>query len=79
METILCTTSKDLTIKTVYFADSEEFGIIFQYKDGTQQVIDTFKSALIIIETHDYWCKYTGLLKSSFDISQVKKHLTNIA
>lgn len=75
MENILYTKSDDLTIKTCFIADSEEFATIIEYPDGSQTVAETFKSVMYMIEIHDFWCKFTGVTKDKISSDLVKAHL----
>lgn len=71
MEEIISTRDSELKIKTCYFADSQEFGVVFEYPNGEQQVVETFKSALFIMEKHDFWCKFAGVIKEKSN--EIKK------
>lgn len=75
METILFTKSDKLTVKSVYFADSQEFGIVLEYSDGSQQVVEKFKSVMFIMQIHDFWCKYTGITEGNITVAEIEKHL----
>lgn len=75
METILFTKSDKLTVKTVYFADSQEFGVVLEYSDGSMQVVEKFKSVLFIMQFHDFWCKYTGIIEGNVSVGEIEKHL----
>ncbi len=75
METILVTKSNDLTVKSVYFTDSQEFGVVLEYSDGTQQVVEKFKSVMFIMQIHDFWCKFTGIIDGKVSVEEIGKHL----
>ena len=75
METILFTKSDKITVKSVYIADSQEFGVVLEYSDGSQQVVEKFKSAMFIMQIHDFWCKFTGIIESNVSIGEIEKHI----
>jgi hypothetical protein len=75
MNTILFTKSDDLVVKTCYVADSQEFAVVLEYPDGTQQVVETFKSVMFLIEFHNFWCRFTGVLEDTTTPAEVNKHL----
>ena len=75
METILFTKSKDLIVKSVYFTDSQEFGVVLEYSDGSQQVVEKFKSVLFIMQIHDFWCKFTGIIDGKVSVEDIENHL----
>ena len=75
MNTILYTKSDDLVVKTCYVADSQEFAVVLEYPNGEQQVVETFNSAMFLIEFHDFWCKFTGVIKDTTTSEEIKKHL----
>lgn len=79
METILYTKRNGFEVKTTYDRISRKFSVFFVYMDGTEQKVEDYINTSKILETHEYWCKFAGLLKSSFNASQVEKHLTSIA
>ena len=61
METLLYTKCNQLTIRTVYIADESTFAVVFEYPNGNMIVVDTFTSALKIIERHEDWCKFANM------------------
>ena len=79
MDEIFITKGRGYSVKTIYSADCAEFQTIIEFDSGKSHVLESFKSSMMVLETHEHWCKQTGLLKSSFNASQVKKHLTSIA
>lgn len=79
MEAILYTKNENLTVKTVYLTKEAVFATVLEYPNGEIQVVETFSSVLRMMEIHDFWCKFTGITSTSFNPSQVEKHLTRIA
>ena len=75
MEIILFTKSDKLTVKSVYFADSQEFGVVLEYKDGAMQVVEKYKSAMFIMQIHDFWCKFTGIIEGNVSVGEIEKHI----
>lgn len=75
METILFTKSDNLIIRTCFVADSEEFATIIEYPDGTTTTAETFKSVVHMLEIHDFWCKFTGVIEENITSDIVKTHL----
>ena len=74
MEAILYTKGKDLIIRTGYDADNKRYQTEFEYPDGKKVTVDTFNSAFSILETHDFWCKFTGIIEGKFTPKQVSKY-----
>ena len=79
MEIILNSKCNGYKIKTAFFADSAEFATMIEYPDESLQVLENFKNPNSLVEIHDYWCSYTGVLDTPFKASQVKKHLTSFS
>lgn len=79
METILYTKSNNLIVKTCYFGDAQEFGTCIEYPDGKIQVMENFKSALFLLDIHDFWCKFTGVIKGSTTIEEVNRHIRKVS
>ena len=75
MEIILNSTSNLVSIKTCYFTDSKEFATCLYQNDGSFEVLETFKSPLFLVDIHDFWCKFTGITKSSISIKDVIEHI----
>ena len=76
MEVILSTRKDGFKVMTVYLSETKEFAIVFEYTDGSIKQVDNFKAVNLIIELHNYWCAYTGIIDTPFASCQVKKHLT---
>ena len=77
METILYTKSNDLIVKSCYISEQACFASILVYPNGEHQVLETYNSIMNIMEIHDFWCKYTGVISTPITASQVEKHLTS--
>ena len=75
METILYTKTNDLVIRTCYNADSAEFVTIVEYPNGEQVIAETFKSVMFMLEIHDSWCKFTGVIEDKVTSEEVNAHL----
>lgn len=73
METILYTKGHDITIHTGYIAEHKQFATVFEYQNGEMVVVDTFNSPLAILETHDYWCRFTGVVNKPLNTSHKKQ------
>lgn len=65
METLLYTKCNQLTIRTVYMEKENEFAVVFEYPNGEMVVVDHFKSAMRILETHESWCKFANIKEES--------------
>ena len=65
MVTILFTKGTDLIIKSCFISETNEYAVILEDKDGEMQVLETFKSIMFLVEAHDFWCKYIGIIESS--------------
>ena len=79
MDKIFYTKGNGFSIITVYRVDCAKFQTLIEYDKGTKEVLESFKDPKDVLTTHEHWCRFTGLLKSSFNPCQVKKHLTSIA
>lgn len=77
METILYTKNDDFVVKSVYIPSEACFATVLVYPDESQMVLETYKSIIKIMEKHDFWCKFTGVISTPFTGSQVEKHLTS--
>ena len=77
METILFTKGNDLIVRTVYIAEQNIFATVYEYPSGEMQVVDTYNSVMSLIENHDFWCKFSGVISTTITGSQVEKHLTS--
>ena len=77
METILYTKGNDLVVKSCYIPEQECFASIIVYPTGEHQVLEMYNSIMNIMEIHDFWCKYTGIISTPLTGSQVEKHLTS--
>ena len=75
MEIILNSIANSISIKTCYFEDSQEFATCLYHQDGTFDVLETFKSPIFLVDIHDFWCKFTGITKSSISIKDVLNHV----
>ena len=76
METILYTKGENFIVKSVYFSEEQVFGTVFEYPDGSILVAESYKSIMNIMETHDFWCKFSGVISTPLTPSQIEKHLT---
>lgn len=75
MQDILSTKSNSISIRTRFFEDSQEFGTCLCYPDGKYEVLQTFKSAMFLVEIHDFWCKFTGVTTSNISIRDIVNHI----
>ena len=72
MESILFTKGHDIIIRTGYIAEHKKFATVFEYPNGDMVVVESFNSPLAILETHDYWCRFTGVVDKPLDTSHKK-------
>lgn len=71
METILYTKNNDFVVKSCYVPSDACFATVLVYPNGDQMVLETYKSIMKIMQKHDYWCKFTGVLSTPITASQV--------
>ena len=77
MEIILYTKGVDLIVKTCYIADQECFATIFEYPNGEQVVVDTYKSVMYLAKSHDFWCKFSGVIEGQLNPVEVELRLSS--
>ena len=75
MTDILTTSTNEIKIKTCFNADLEEFETCIEYSDGKVEVLESFKSAMFLLEIHTFWCKFTGIIKDSIDVASIINHI----
>lgn len=72
METVIKSTGCGITIHTGYIKEHKTFATVFEYPNGDMVVVDQFNSPLAILETHDYWCRFTGIVNKPLNIAAKK-------
>lgn len=76
MTEVLRTEDSKLTIVTGWIEEEKTFSVMFIYPDGKVVRVEDFKNILILVETHNFWCAYTGIISTTIRSGQVEMHLT---
>ena len=76
METILYTKGKDFVVKTVYIQEYKRYATVYEYPNGYMTVVESYTSVLNMIKTHDFWCKFSGIIEGTLTSQEIEFHLT---
>ena len=76
METILFTKGYDLTVKTVYIPEEKKYATLYVYQNGYMTVVEVYESVMFMIQTHDFWCKFSGIIEGTLSSKDIEHHRT---
>ena len=76
MTEILRTENSKLSIVTFWIEDEKTFSVMFVYPNGKVVRIEDFNNIMVLVETHHFWCAYTGVISTTIRSGQVEEHLT---
>lgn len=73
MEKIFYTDGKGGQIATCYDIDKKIFKTI-KITERSEKVLEEFRDIEKLIETHEFWCRYEGIMKNTVTINEVLRH-----
>ena len=76
MVEVLRTEDSKISVVTGWIEEEKTFTVMFIYPDGKVVRVEDFNNILILVETHTFWCAYTGIISTTIRSGQVEKHLT---